>query len=175
MPARIGESIFTMKKGTEVADRFDGTTVPVPVPEGGTPEERLALAVQEYGADYTERMFRQAHILATQKYVKDAANEADSTVDSLRARALVNPKTRSTGKTRETGKAPSPATIERRAEKAAMAELAPTASIAEFKQKVAEKKAAMLAESKAKAAANGGTAPTTEAKPAAAKPAKAGK
>lgn len=74
------ERIFTLKKGTEVADRFDGVTVPFQVPASlddikkvCNGDEKVIVAV-----------FNQAHALNVQKHVKSGAMEADATVESLR-------------------------------------------------------------------------------------------
>lgn len=74
------ERIFTLKKGVEVADRFDGVTVPFQVPSTlddirkvCNGDEKVIVAV-----------FNQAHALNVQKHVKSGAMEADATVESLR-------------------------------------------------------------------------------------------
>lgn len=96
------ERIFTLKKGVEVADRFDGVTIPFQVPESlgeimrvAGASENAVQAVARLEAtwdsiDLTARnnavaVFNQAHALNVQKEVKADANEAEATVDSLRA------------------------------------------------------------------------------------------
>lgn len=76
------EKLFALKKGTEVAVRFDGVTIPYTVPS--TPEEVLAAAGSP---ENMVAVFNQAHALNIQKYVKAAALDDKSTVETLRERA----------------------------------------------------------------------------------------
>jgi hypothetical protein len=92
------ERIFTLKKGTEVADRFDGVTVPFQVPTtlaelitaaGGTKDDAAAVAsietrVSEAARKNVVAVFNQAHALNVQKHVKSGAMEEAATVESLR-------------------------------------------------------------------------------------------
>jgi len=90
------ERIFNLKKGTEVADRFDGLTIPFQVPSnlpdmvrlaGGDEEQQEA--ANEVAEDVQRRIvniFNQAWALYVQKYVKADALNKEATVDTLRAR-----------------------------------------------------------------------------------------
>jgi hypothetical protein len=99
------EKLFALKKGTEIADRFDGVTIPYTVPEGlaevlrvGGASERLVqtVAQAEASADSIDKVaianavavFNQAHSLNVQKHVKEKGLDAESTVDTLRNRAV---------------------------------------------------------------------------------------
>ena len=92
------ERIFTLKKGTEVADRFDGVTIPFQVPAtlaetiraaGGTAEDVAAVSsietrISVAARDNAVAVFNQAHALNVQKHVKSGAQEDAATVESLR-------------------------------------------------------------------------------------------
>jgi hypothetical protein len=91
------ERIFTLKKGTEVAPRFDGLTVPFQVPStladmvrvaGG--DEQEIQAAEDALTEATERkivsMFNQAYALQVQKHVKNGALDEDATPEKLRER-----------------------------------------------------------------------------------------
>lgn len=96
------ERIFTLKKGVEVAPRFDGVTIPFQVPQtlaeqlevaGASPEAVAAIRKAEDAfsdADKKARdngvnVFNQAHALNIQKDVKSDALDDDATVETLRA------------------------------------------------------------------------------------------
>jgi hypothetical protein len=74
------EKIFTLKKGTEVAERFDGVTIPYTVPTSMT-----ELVERAGGEQNAIAIFNQAFALNLQKAVKASALDDDATVDSLRA------------------------------------------------------------------------------------------
>lgn len=76
------EKLFTLKKGTEVADRFDGLTIPYV--EADSVEHAKTLA----GSDENlVAIFNQAYRLNLQKDVKSIALKDDTTADGLRKRA----------------------------------------------------------------------------------------
>ena len=96
------ERIFTLKKGVDVAPRFDGVTVPFQVPAtlaevvevgGGSPEAVAAVKKLEdtfsdadkKARDNSVNVFNQAHALNIQKDIKSDALDDESTVESLRA------------------------------------------------------------------------------------------
>jgi hypothetical protein len=76
------EKLFTLKKGTEVADRFDGLTIPYT--EADSLQHAIELA---NGEQNLVAIFNQAYRLNLQKDVKSIANKDDTTVEILRARA----------------------------------------------------------------------------------------
>lgn len=71
------ETIFTLKKGTDVADRFDGVTVPVMAASSN--EDMLKIA-----GDKAYIVFNRAHVLDVQKAVKEASKKEGATTDQLR-------------------------------------------------------------------------------------------
>jgi hypothetical protein len=74
------ETLYTLKKGTEVAPQFDGVTIPIQVPT-------TAAEVMEVcnGDEKTMvAIFNQAHKLNVQKAVKAETFEEGQTVDGLR-------------------------------------------------------------------------------------------
>lgn len=77
------ERIFTLKKGTEVPDRFDGVTVPFQVPASLDEARKVC----EGDESRLVAIFNQAYALNLQKSVKDECNEDGATVDSIRAHA----------------------------------------------------------------------------------------
>lgn len=76
------ERIFTLKKGTEVADRFDGLTVPYI--EADDLQHAIRLA---NGEENLVALFNQAYRLNLQKDVKSIAQKDDTTAEILRQRA----------------------------------------------------------------------------------------
>lgn len=99
------ESIFTMKKGVDVPDRFDGATIPIMLPANNA--EMIELA-----GENAYIIFNRAYVLEVQKDVKDESNEEGATVESLRTYA----KTRKFGEPRVRGAgvkaAPKPAHVQ---------------------------------------------------------------
>lgn len=83
------EKLFTLKKGTEVADRFDGLTVPY------VEADNLEHAKQLAGSEANVvAIFNQAWRLNVQKDVKSIAQKDDTTPEMLRARpAAYKPET----------------------------------------------------------------------------------
>lgn len=76
------EKLFTLKKGTEVADRFDGLTIPY------IEADNLAHAITlANGEANLVAIFNQAYRLNLQKDVKSIATKDESTADTLRQRA----------------------------------------------------------------------------------------
>ena len=76
------EKIFTLKKGTEVADRFDGLTIPYIEADNLDHARTLAGSDENLVA-----IFNQAYRLNLQKDVKAHANAEDATAEGLRERA----------------------------------------------------------------------------------------
>lgn len=76
------EKLFALKKGTEVADRFDGLTIPYI--EADSLTHAIALA---NGEANLVAIFNQAYRLNLQKDVKSIATKDETTADMLRARA----------------------------------------------------------------------------------------
>lgn len=76
------ERIFTLKKGTEVADRFDGLTIPYVEADNLTHAQELA-----GGEGNLVAIFNQAYRLNLQKSVKSIATKEDTTAETLRAAA----------------------------------------------------------------------------------------
>lgn len=71
------ETIFTLKKGIDVPDKFDGVTVPILA--AASNEDMLKIA-----GDKAYIVFNRAHVLDVQKAVKDASQEEGATTDGLR-------------------------------------------------------------------------------------------
>lgn len=76
------EVTFTLKTGTEVAERFNGATIPYRI--ASTIEDVTALAGS---TENVVHMFNRAYALDLQKDVKTIANADESTLDTLRERA----------------------------------------------------------------------------------------
>jgi len=76
------EKLFTLKKGTEIADRFDGLTIPYTEADDLQHAIRLANGEKNLVA-----IFNQAYRLNLQKDVKSIALKDDTTAEALRARA----------------------------------------------------------------------------------------
>lgn len=75
------EKLFTLKKGTEVAERFDGLTVPYVEADSLDHAKQLAGSEANVVA-----IFNQAWRLNVQKDVKSIAMKDDTTPEMLRAR-----------------------------------------------------------------------------------------
>lgn len=71
------ETIFILKKGTDVPDKFDGVTVPILAASSN--EDMLKIA-----GDKAYIVFNRAHVLDVQKEVKAASQEEGATTDGLR-------------------------------------------------------------------------------------------
>lgn len=71
------ETIFILKKGTDVPDKFDGVTVPILA--AASNEDMIKIA-----GDKAYIVFNRAHVLDVQKEVKAASQEEGATTDSLR-------------------------------------------------------------------------------------------
>ena len=76
------EKLFTLKKGTEIADRFDGVTIPYVEADNLDHARTLAGSDENLVA-----IFNQAYRLNVQKHVKAIALKDDTTVEMLRERA----------------------------------------------------------------------------------------
>jgi hypothetical protein len=71
------ETIFTMKKGVDVPDRFDGATVPIMAPANNA--EMLELA-----GENAYIVFNRSYVLEVQKEIKDESQEEGASVETLR-------------------------------------------------------------------------------------------
>lgn len=79
------ETIFILKKGTDVPDKFDGVTVPIMA--AASNDDMLKIA-----GDKAYIVFNRAHVLDVQKEVKAASQEEGATTDSLRQLAASSTK-----------------------------------------------------------------------------------
>jgi hypothetical protein len=82
------ERIYTLKKGTEVPEQFDGVTVPYTV--AGSFEEIETAAGSK---DAALNLFNQALALWKQKNAKQAASDENATVETIREAAAETPET----------------------------------------------------------------------------------